>query len=112
MEVRITRRLKTPFLLLCLMSVIFTISAGYASGQKVRLRGFLNANCAPTIPSRPEWRYADIYGDGNIAVQGSSGCKGVFIYDITDPAQPVLASVYHTADHDWFPEAIVIGNRG
>ncbi|MEO7659800.1 MAG: FG-GAP-like repeat-containing protein, partial [Pyrinomonadaceae bacterium] len=36
----------------------------------------------------------------------------VFIYDVTDPDKPVLASVYNSSPNQAFLEAIVIGNRG
>jgi len=81
--------------------------------QKVRLRGKVTPSC-------PEARnfagsgikYADLYGDGNIAVQGSYNCNGVFIYDLSDPDNPVLASWYNPGNNEQFLEAVVIGTRG
>ena len=58
------------------------------------------------------WKFSDIYADGNIAVQGSYNCRGAFIYDITNPDAPVLASWYNPGNNQEFLEAIVIGNRG
>ncbi len=111
MDFRMTRQPAKQILFLCAIAAVFMI-AGNIYAQKVRLRGFINPNCTPMIASRPQWRYADLYADGNIAVQGTNGCKGVFIYDISDPAHPVLASWYNTPDNEIFLEAIVIGNRG
>ncbi|MCA1589811.1 MAG: hypothetical protein LC734_05340, partial [Acidobacteria bacterium] len=47
------------------------------AAQRVRLRSNINPPCATEQNSK----FADIYGDGNIAVQGSYSCRGVFIYD-------------------------------
>lgn len=81
------------------------------SGQRLRLRSKIDPGCqAPT--GLPDLKYADIWADGNIAVQGSYNCRGVFIYDLTDPDNPVLASVYDPSPRQAFVEAIVIGNRG
>ena len=84
-----------------------------ASAQKVRLRGKVTPNCPEVrTGAGPGIRFADIYGDGNIAVQGSYNCNGVFIYDISNPDAPVLASWYNPGNNQQFLEAIVIGNRG
>lgn len=82
-----------------------------AVAQKVRLRSQLTPNCTQ-VRSSTGWKFADLYGDGNIAVQGSYGCNGVFIYDVTDPDAPILASVYNPGNTYQFLEAVVIGNRG
>ncbi len=42
--------------------------------------------------------YADVWGAGDFAYVGSwgpSGARGVLIYDISDPANPVLAATYN-----------------
>ncbi len=75
----------------------------------------LRANIIPVCESVSgyyPWKFADIYADGNIAVQGSYNCRGVFIYDLTDPDNPVLASHYNPSPTQAFLEATVIGNRG
>ncbi|CAN5332012.1 hypothetical protein BH20ACI2_BH20ACI2_14180 [soil metagenome] len=75
----------------------------------------LRANIVPAcelVSGYYPWRFADIYADGNIAVQGSYNCRGVFIYDLTDPDNPVLASHYNPSPTQAFLEATVIGNRG
>lgn len=111
MQFRISRGVRKYALVPFLFVILFLI-AGNAYAQKVRLRGHIDPNCPPGIPTRPEWRYADIYADGNIAVQGTSGCLGVFIYDISNPDAPVLASHYNPGGSERFLEAIVVGNRG
>jgi hypothetical protein len=77
--------------------------------QKVRLRSLVTPPCDS---STPNLKYADLYGDGNIAVQGSYACRGAFIYDISNPDAPVLASWYNPGNNQNFLEAIVVGNRG
>ena len=81
-------------------------------GQKVRLRSELTPPC-PAIAgaSNPNWKFADIFADGNIAVLGSYYCRGAFIFDITNPDAPTLASWYNPGNNQQFLEAIVVGNR-
>jgi hypothetical protein len=77
----------------------------------MRLRSKITPNCA-VVSGNPRWKYADIYADGNIAVQGSYNCRGAFIYDISNPDAPVLAAHYNPGNNQQFLEAVVIGNRG
>lgn len=81
--------------------------------QRVRLRGHIDPPC-PTFGVNPAyWKFADIGGDGNIAAQGSTSCRGVFIYDLTNPDDPVLASWFNPGPKtDHYTEAIIKGNRG
>jgi len=79
------------------------------SAQKVRLRAQITPECASGTSKN---KFADIYADGNIAVQGSFQCRGVFIYDISNPDRPVLASHYNPGANLQFLEAIVRGNGG
>ena len=79
------------------------------SAQKVRLRSLVTPPCDS---GGSNLRFADLYGDGNIAVQGSYACRGAFIYDISNPDAPVLASWYNPGNNQNFLEAIVVGNRG
>lgn len=81
-----------------------------ASAQKVRLRAQITPSC-PAVGSA-NLKYSDIYADGNIAVQGSYNCRGAFIYNISNPDAPTLASWYNPGNNQQFLEAIVIGNRG
>ncbi|HEV7644261.1 MAG TPA: FG-GAP-like repeat-containing protein [Pyrinomonadaceae bacterium] len=111
MKFRTTRALRTLLFIPVVISALFFLNST-ALSQKVRLRGYINPDCVHNGTGNSRWKFADIYADGNIAVQGSAGCRGVFIYDITDPSHPVLAKSYQTADNDAFFEAIVIGNRG
>ncbi len=86
----------------------FVFSAG-TQAQKIRLRSQITPACEP---SGSNSKFADIYADGNIAVQGSYSCRGAFIYDISNPDAPVLSSWYNPGNNQQFLEAIVIGNRG
>ena len=93
----------------CVAVIISTILIANAQAQKVRLRAQINPTCTS---SQGTAKFSDIFADGNIAVQGGYGCKGVFIYDISNPDAPVLASWYSSATSIQFLEAIVVGNRG
>ncbi len=79
-----------------------------AAAQKVRLRAQITPDCGSTSIAK----FADIYADGNIAVQGGYVCRGAFIYDISNPDAPVLASWYNPGNNIQFLEAVVVGNRG
>src|SRR5215204_3075792 len=95
-------------LITALLVSIAVGTAGSAHAQKVRLRSQITPNCG----NSSNLQYADIYADGNIAVQGSYNCRGAFIYDISNPDAPTLASWYNPGSNQQFLEAIVIGNRG
>lgn len=95
--------------LLLLVFLNFGALVSDVEAQKVRLRSQITPACTG---GGTGLKYSDIYADGNIAVQGSYGCKGVFIYDLTNPDQPILASHYNPSPNQSFLEAIVIGNRG
>ena len=82
--------------------------SGESAAQKVRLRSQITPQCAVTS----NLKFADIYADGNIAVMGSYNCRGVFIFDVSNPDNPVLSSWYNPSPTLQFLEAIVIGNRG
>ncbi|MEO8071853.1 MAG: FG-GAP-like repeat-containing protein [Acidobacteriota bacterium] len=96
-------------LFIIVLSVLFISFNKNVSAQKVRLRGQVNPPCSTFAPNL---KFADIYADGNIAVQGSYACRGVFIYDISNADAPKLASWYNPGANLQFLEAIVIGNRG
>jgi hypothetical protein len=93
------------------IAAIASACALFADAQKVRLRSKLTPQCNPIVVGS-QWRFSDIYADGNIAVQGGYHCRGVFIYDVSSPDAPVLASYYNPSPTQQFLEAIVIGNRG
>ncbi len=94
------------FLTALLLSVL--VFSGIVSAQKVRLRSQITPTCATTSPLK----FADIYADGNIAVMGSYNCRGAFIFNLSNPDAPVLASWYNPGANQQFLEAIVVGNRG
>jgi len=75
--------------------------------QKIRIR----SQFTPTCGSGGQ-KFADVHADGNIAVLGTFSCRGAFIFDISNPDAPVLASHYNPSPNQQFLEAIVIGNRG
>lgn len=90
-------------LVMVVVGSVLTVSA-----QKVRLRSQITPACG----SSSNLKYADIYGEGNIAVQGSYNCRGAFIYNISNPDAPTLYSWYNPGANQQFLEAIVVGNRG
>jgi len=91
-----------------IFAALLLLASSFAVGQKVRLRSQIAPNCGVSS----NLKFADIFGDGNIAVQGSYSCRGAFIYDLTNPDAPVLASWYNPGNNQQFLEAVVIGNRG
>lgn len=98
------------FLVTAILCLFAFVSGARASAPKVRLRSQITPACTSTAGAN--LKFADIYAEGNIAVQGSYGCKGAFIYDITNPDAPVLASWYNPGNNQQFLEAIIVGNRG
>ena len=97
------------FVLLAALAGLLTGFSFNISAQKVRLRSQITPACSSP---NPNLKYSDIFADGNIAVQGSYLCRGAFIYDISNPDAPVLASWYNPGNNQQFLEAVVIGNRG
>lgn len=97
------------FKLLLLALLVITIST-ISYGQKLRLRSQVAPNC--TSSAGASLRYSDIFGEGNTAVIGSYGCRGAFIYDITNPDAPILASWYNPGNNQQFLEAIIVNGRG
>ncbi len=91
-----------------LIAGLIAFAGSDAIGQKVKLRSQINPECTSASTAR----FADIYAEGNIAVQGSFSCRGAFIYDISNPEAPVLASHYNPVPNQQFLEAVVVGNRG
>ena len=93
---------------LVLAAVLFVFgSVNTINAQKVRLRSQITPNCGSTSIAK----FADIFADGNIAVQGGYNCRGAFIYDISNPDAPVLAAWYNPGANQQFLEATVVGNR-
>lgn len=95
-----------------LFAAMLCLAVSNAAAQRVRLRSQITPPCTAIAgASNPNWKFADLFGDGNIAVQGSYYCRGAFIYDISNPDAPVLASWYNPGNNQQFLEAIVVGNR-
>jgi hypothetical protein len=114
MRIRVLLKLKFSFVIISFFILIFGLSDSIFA-QKVKLRAQITPQCTrvrnTSVGGFPPY-FADIYGSGNIAVQGGYDCNGAFIYDLTNPDAPVLASVYNPSPGQQFLEAIVIGNRG
>jgi hypothetical protein len=108
MAVKLNFKRDHLFLAACIIFMMGAVSLSVPA-QRVRLRANINPTCTTTVTNA---KFADIFADGNIAVQGSYGCTGAFIYDITNPNAPVLASRYNPGNNQQFLEAIVVGNRG
>lgn len=96
------------FLVIAILFVLTTVTAESVSAQKVKLRG----RVTPTCGSSSLLKFADIYADGNLAVMGSYNCRGAFIFDVSNPDNPVQRSWYNPSPTQAFLEAIVIGNIG
>ena len=97
------------FLVAVGLSAMFFGFAENTSAQKVKLRSQITpATCTTTS----RLKFADIYADGNLAVQGSYNCRGAFIYDISNPDAPFVTAHYNPGNNIQFLEAIVVGNRG
>ena len=77
--------------------------------ETFRLRANINPTCTATDPIA---KFADIFAENNIAVQGSYSCRGAFIFDITNPDAPVLANWYNPSPTRQFLEAIILNGRG
>lgn len=105
----LSRQFGSKLLLISIATSFLVLFCSDSKALPVRLRGELAPPCTST--SGANFKYADLFGDGNIAVQGSYGCKGAFIYNISDPDHPVLYSWYNPGNNQQFLEAIVIGNR-
>ena len=84
------------------------LSLAAVSAQRVRLRSQITPNCGVNSIAK----YADLYGEGNVAVLGSYECRGAFIFDITNPDAPVLANWYNPQSNQRFLEAVILNRRG
>jgi hypothetical protein len=111
MAIKFSYKKEFLFVPACIALIMCALSFS-ATAQRVKLRGQINTPCAIISGGDANAKFSDIYADGNIAVQGSYHCRGGFIYDISNPAAPVLLSRYNPGDSQQFLEAIVIGNRG
>ena len=105
MSIRDIKKSKVSLVCIGLFVFLAALSASVPA-QKVSLRSQITPNCTPepsfTVSQSPNLKFADIYADGNIAVQGSYNCRGAFIYDISNPDAPVLASWYNPGTNQHF----------
>jgi len=98
--------MKLLFRISCAIFLLAIVSLSVSAQIKIR------SQVTPTCTSSGNSKFADIYADGNIAVMGSFACRGVWIYDVSNPDAPVLSSWYNPGANQQFLEAIVLGNRG
>ncbi|HLL99668.1 MAG TPA: FG-GAP-like repeat-containing protein [Pyrinomonadaceae bacterium] len=108
MSIRDTKKSKVSLFFAGLFILLAGLGADVLA-QKVRIRAQITPNCNS---GTSRLKFADIYADGNIAVQGSYQCRGAFIYNISNPDAPTLAAHYNPGANQQFLEAIVVGNRG
>ncbi len=75
--------------LIWLALVVLACFAGTSSSiaQNIRLRAHRDPATASFSATA---KYADITADGNIAVMGSYFARGAWIYDVSNPDNPVL----------------------
>ena len=99
-----------PYLLILVLAFFVNAAGADIFAQKVKLRGKITPECAASGNS--DWKFADLFAEGNIAVQGSFTCRGAFIYDLSDPANPVLKSHYNPNNNIQFLEAVIVGKTG
>ena len=78
-----------------------------ARAQNITLRGRSNPSAVVS-----NLKYADLYGEGNIAVLGTYNARGAYIFDISNPDNPVLASWYNPQPAQQMLEALVRNNIG
>lgn len=99
---------------LLITSILVGMALGAASSafaQKVRLRSDITPACTQ-VRATTGWKFADLFGDGDLAVLGTYGCNGAFIFDVSNPDAPTLKNWYNPSPQQQFLEAIVLGNRG
>jgi hypothetical protein len=95
--------------------VLMFVLAVDVSAQRIRLRGKLD-------PLVGNYAYSDLWAEGNIAVLGTYckntlGCssadmQGALIFDISNPDNPVLASLYQPTPNQQMLEALVKNRIG
>jgi hypothetical protein len=78
-----------------------------AQAQNIRLRSQMDPSSVVS-----NWQYADLYGEGNVAVLGTYDARGAYIFDISDPDKPALASWYNPSPAQQMLEALVRNNIG
>ena len=95
-------------LIIAILVLVAAAAVETVQAQKIQLRGKVTPTCATTS----SLKFADIYADGDIAVMGSYNCRGVFIFDVSNPDAPAQTAWYNPTPNQQFLEAIVLGNRG
>lgn len=96
------------FVWLALAILVCFANSSASFAQNIRLRAQRDP---ATLSFSTNAKYADITADGNIAVMGSYFARGAWIYDVSNPDNPVLKAHYNPDNNQQFLEAIVVGNR-
>lgn len=86
--------------------LVFSLSSP-TRAQSVTLRGHVSP-----LGGTSNTKYADLYGEGNIAVMGTYSGRGVYVFDISNPDNPVLAKWYNPAPTQQFLEAVIVNHIG
>lgn len=87
--------------------LIIFVFCSLAQAQNVTLRSRISP-----LAGTSNLKYSDLYGDGNIAVLGTYSGTGVYIFDITNPDNPVMASWYNPQPGQQMLEALVRNGIG
>ncbi|HEX8651471.1 MAG TPA: FG-GAP-like repeat-containing protein [Pyrinomonadaceae bacterium] len=92
----------------CVVALVVVFSLHLpAQAQNIRLRSQMDPSSVAS-----NWQYADLYGEGNVAVLGTYDARGAYIFDISNPDKPVLASWYNPSPAQQMLEALVRNNIG
>lgn len=94
--------------LIWLALAVLVCFADASIAQNIRLRAQRNP---ASVSFSTSAKYADVTADGNIAVMGSYFARGAWIYDVSNPDNPILKSHYNPGNSQQFLEAVVVGNR-
>jgi len=92
-------------------AIAFAALAGFVLTITVRAQVTLRL-LGQLDPFEGEFRYGDVWGEGNYAYLGSNLGNGVMIIDISDPANPKLAGHYNPAENGRIQDVVVINGIG
>ncbi len=88
------------------LALLAVLTLSYSAvAQNITLRSRISPSSVTS-----NLKYADIYGEGNVAVMGTYSARGAYIFDISNPDNPVMASWYNPAPAQQFLEALVRNN--
>jgi hypothetical protein len=104
--------LRRQLAVLTLVVIYFSLCAGTISAQSIALRGQINP-LGDGTGGNTTYSYSDLQAEGNTVVLGTynqdpgSQYRGGLIFDITDPAHPILASRFNPAPKQQMLEALI-----